>query len=207
MATIHQATLNPTKLELLEAWLPGRHWYPIDEAGGLRRVAACRFDDPAGEVGVEMVVVQAGDGPLVHVPLTYRDAPLEDSEQYLIGTTEHSVLGNRWVYDAVGDPVYIATLAATVRTGGREADEMVETPDGPQRREPLMSVLGSGMAEHSEPVGRLVRVEDGDPAVVVTEATRLDVRRVLSTEPAEGPLYLTGTWPDLKEPLVLAVLY
>src|SRR5690348_5501480 len=52
MATIHQATLTPTKLELLEAWLPGRHWYPADEAPGLQRIAACRFDDPAGEVGV-----------------------------------------------------------------------------------------------------------------------------------------------------------
>jgi hypothetical protein len=207
MATIHQATLTPTKLALLEAWLPGRHWYPDDHVDGLRRVAACRFDDPEGRVGVEMFVVQAGDGPLVHVPMTYRDAPLDDREQFLIGTTEHSVLGTRYVYDAVGDPVYAETLTATIRTGGHEAEELVETDDGPQRRDPLMSVTGSGMAEASEPVGRLVRVEDGDPAVVVTETVRLDVRRILTQQAADGELFLTATWPDRKEPAVLATLY
>src|ERR1700754_199567 len=102
MATIHQATLTPTKLDLLSAWLPGRHWYPDFTVDGLQRVAACRFDDPAGEVGVEMFVVRGTDGPLVHVPMTYRGAPLDDGELTLIGTTEHSVLGTRWVYDAVG---------------------------------------------------------------------------------------------------------
>jgi hypothetical protein len=206
MATIHQATLTPTKLELLTGWLPARHWYPADETPGLARVAACRFDDPAGEVGVEMFVVRSDDGPLVHVPLTYRGAPLDDAEFFLIGTTEHSALGTRWVYDAVGDPVYLEQLSAAIRTGGGEAEEFVETDDGPRRRDPLMSVRGSGMARTSEPAGRLVRVEDGDPAVVVTENERLEVRRVLTDRPAEGPLHLTGVWPGQDPPLVLAVL-
>ncbi len=206
MATIHQATLTPTKLELLAGWLPARHWYPADEAPGLARVAACRFDDPAGEVGVEMFVVRAGDGPLVHVPLTYRGAPLDDAEFFLIGTTEHSALGTRWVYDAIGDPVYLQQLAATIRTGGGEAEEFVETDRGPQRRDPLMSVRGSGMAAAAGPAGRLVRVEDGDPAVVATEHERFEVRRVLTDQPAEGPLHLTADWPGQDERLVLAVL-
>jgi len=94
MATIHQATLTPTKLELLEAWLPGRHWYPSDTVAGLRRIAACRFDDPAGEVGIEIFIVRAGDGPLVQVPLTYRGAPMEDAEHWLIGTMEPA----KWFY-------------------------------------------------------------------------------------------------------------
>ncbi|WP_433293379.1 CG0192-related protein [Actinoplanes sp. CA-030573] len=207
MATIHRATIKPTKLELLEAWLPGRHWYPGEDAGGLERVAAFRFDDPAGEVGVETFVVRAADGPLVHVPMTYRGEPLEDGEFFLIGTMEHSVLGTRWVYDAVGDPVYVETLTTAIRTGGGEAEEIIETDDGPQRRDPLMTVRGSGMASSSEPVGRLVRVEDGDPAVVVAEAARLDVRRVLSPARAEGDLHLEGRWPELEHPVVLAVLY
>jgi len=81
MATLHQATLTPTKLELLTAWLPGRHWYPEEVVDGLQRVAGCRFDDPDGEVGIELLVVRDGtDGPLVHVPMTYRGAPLEDAE-------------------------------------------------------------------------------------------------------------------------------
>ncbi|HEX5202390.1 hypothetical protein ACFQS1_01440 [Paractinoplanes rhizophilus] len=207
MATIHQATLTPTKLELLEAWLPGRHWYPADEAPGLRRIAACRFDDPAGEVGVEIFVVRSGaDGPLVHVPMTYRGAPLDDGDFFLVGTLEHSVLGSRWVYDAVGDPVYVEALTTAIRTGGGEAPEMVETPDGPRQREASMTVRGTGMAPESAPAGRLVRVEDGDPAVVVAESARLDVRRVLSADPAEGPLSLVATWAG-QPPTVLAVLY
>jgi hypothetical protein len=206
MATIHQATLTPTKLELLEAWLPGRHWYPSDTVAGLRRIAACRFDDPAGEVGVEMLVVRAGsDGPVTHVPMTYRGAPLDDGELFLIGTTEHSVLGTRWVYDAVGDPVFIEALTTAIRTGAREAEELVETPEGPQRRDPSMTVRGTGMADVSAPAGKLVRFEDGDPAVVVTEAARLDVRRILTAEPAESELALVGAWAE-HEPTVLAVL-
>jgi hypothetical protein len=206
MATIHQATLIPTKLELLESWLPGRQWYPADQADGLQRVAACRFDDPAGEVGVETIIVRAGDGPLVHVPLTYRSAPLDDAEHWLVGTAEHSVLGTRWVYDAVGDPVYLATLVEAVRTGGGEADEIVQTASGPQRREPLMSVRGTGHAPAGAPVGTVVRFEDGDPAVVVTDEVRVDIRRILTEAPAEEPLALTGTWPGLPSPMVLATL-
>ncbi|GAA2637585.1 CG0192-related protein [Paractinoplanes durhamensis] len=207
MATIHRATLTPTKLELLSAWLPGRHWYPGDDLKDLQRVGACRFDDPDGEVGVEMFLVRAEGGPIVHVPLTYRAAALDDAEQRLIGTTEHSVLGTRWVYDAVADPVYLATLTSTIRTGGHEAEEIFETDDGPQRRDPTMRVRGSGWALSSEPAGTAVRVEEGDPAVVVTENIRVEVRRVLSDEPPAGPLYLAGTWEQDSTPTVLAEIY
>jgi hypothetical protein len=206
MATIHQATLTPTKLELLASWLPGRRWYPDDVTKDLERIAACRFDDPAGEVGVETFVVRAGDGPLVHVPMTYRAAPLAGGDHFLIGRLAHSVLGERWVYDAVGDPVYITALAAAIRTGGREAEEFVETPDGPRRRDPLMTVRGSGSAKDAPDPGPLVRVEDGDPVVVATHGVRVEVRRVLTGESADGPLNLTGTWPSAPRRYVLAVL-
>lgn len=207
MATIHQATLTPTKLELLEGWLPTRRWYPGDKPPDLDRLGACRFDDPDGEVGVEILVVRAGnDGPLVHAPLTYRGAPLRGAEYYLIGTMEHSVLGTRWVYDAVGDPVYLGCLIAAIRTGTGQAEEFVETDAGPQRRDPLMTVRGTGMARSAPPIGRLVRVQDGDPAVAVTESERVEVRRILTAEPSEGTLALTGTWPGVHAPLILAVL-
>jgi hypothetical protein len=220
MAIIHPSTLTPTKLDLLEAWLPARAWYPADEANGLERVGAYRFDDPAGAVGVESLLVRAGGGPLTHVPLTYRDAPLAGAEHWLVGTTEHSVLGRRWVYDAIGDPVYLATLVATVRTGGREADEMVETGSGPQRRESATSVRGSGHAAPGAPAGALVRVEDGDPAILVTDQVRVSVRRVLAGLPAElaglpaestglpagETLTLTGTWPGQDTPVLLAAV-
>lgn len=206
MAQIHQATLTPTKLDLLEGWLPTRRWYPGEKPPDLERLGACRFDDPAGEVGVEIIVVRAGgDGPLVHAPLTYRGAPLDGADYFLIGTLEHSVLGTRWVYDAVGDPVYVGCLAETIRTGGQQADEFVETADGPQRRDPGMSVHGTGQGPATHRAGRVVRVQDGNPAVVVTESDRLEIRRILTDQPAAGPAALCGTWPGQETPLILAV--
>ncbi|MDD0856964.1 hypothetical protein NHF46_02405 [Arthrobacter alpinus] len=79
---------------------------------------AFRFDDPAGEVGIETHVV-AVDGKTYQVPLTYRGAPLEGAEEFLVTTMDHSVLGSRWVYDATADPVYVSELAAAILTGSR----------------------------------------------------------------------------------------
>src|SRR5690242_12066121 len=102
MALVHRAVLRPDKLQLLTGWLPGRPWYPGTAAAGLEKVASFRFDDPDDRVGIETMLVHAEGGPLVQVPLTYRDAPLAGAEAWLVGTAEHSVLGTRWVYDGCG---------------------------------------------------------------------------------------------------------
>lgn len=142
MAIIHQATLTPSKAETLATWLSAQPWF-----GGTAEVtvpvAAYRFDDPAGEVGMEAFFVEVG-GRTVHVPVTYRGAPLPGGDEWLVGTMEHSVLGTRWVYDAVGDPAYRAELTRVVREGGTHVRLMVETPDGPVEREPSIHVRGSG---------------------------------------------------------------
>src|SRR5687767_1046232 len=115
MALLHRAEIRPTKLELLAAWLPGRSWYEGPAPGDVTRVSAYRFDDPAGDVGIETLLVRAGDGLLLQVPLTYRGAPLDGHDRWLVGTMEHSVLGRCWVYDGCGDPVYAAVLAEIIR--------------------------------------------------------------------------------------------
>lgn len=97
------ATIKPTKPELLEAELGG----PVEV------VVSYRFDDPAGEVGVEAFVVRR-DAQLQHVVLTYRDAPLEGDEARLLSTMEHSELGQRWVYDGSTDPVAIGCFRRAV---------------------------------------------------------------------------------------------
>ena len=109
MAILYQATLNPSKLNLLNAWLPSRPW--SSGVTDTQSVGAYRFDDPAGEVGMEAFLLKAGDGSVLHVPLTYRGAPLAGAEEFLIATTEHSVLGRRWVYDGCGDPLWATALA------------------------------------------------------------------------------------------------
>jgi len=115
----HGATLTPTKLQLVEAWMGSQRWYAAKgHAPSTRRLHAFRFDDPDGQVGIETMIVAdgAGSGTVVYqVPLTYRDAPVAGLEHALVGTIEHSVLGTRWVYDGCHDPAYAAQLLAVIQ--------------------------------------------------------------------------------------------
>ncbi|MEP7159612.1 MAG: 1,4-alpha-glucan branching protein GlgB [Dermatophilaceae bacterium] len=103
--------------------MPGQRWYTAKgKAPRLRRLGSFRFDDPAGAVGTETLIVadEHGATPVVYqVPLTYRDAPLAGAEHALVGICEHPVLGTRYVYDAPHDPVYVAALMALLSSGGR----------------------------------------------------------------------------------------
>jgi hypothetical protein len=134
MATIHTGTtMAPTKLELLTDWLPRQDWYLGEGPPELSRAGGFRLDDPAGEVGLEFMLVTdgAGGGATTYfVPLSYRGAPLHGADDALIGTSEHGVLGTRWIYDAADDPVAAAQLLAFVR-GRVEAQHQSEsdTPD------------------------------------------------------------------------------
>ncbi|MFD6418513.1 1,4-alpha-glucan branching protein [Streptomyces sp. NPDC060194] len=126
MSVIHRTTMSPTKHELIEAWLPGRPWYIGRGEPLLAKAGGFRLDDPQGEVGIEFMVVtdsgagasgadSAADGPVAYlVPVTYRGAPLDGAGHGLIGTAEHGVLGRRWVYDGVHDPVLVGRLVALV---------------------------------------------------------------------------------------------
>ena len=114
MATVHQATLTPSKLGLVSAWIGSQRWYAgKGKTPALTRLRGYRLDDPAGEVGIETLVVRddaTSPAGVYQIPLTYRGAPLAGSEHALVGTMEHSVLGTRYVYDAPHDPVYAAQL-------------------------------------------------------------------------------------------------
>src|SRR6476646_399803 len=104
MAIVHKgASIVPTKLEMVTEWMPRQRWYHgKGHVPQLRRVGGFRFEDPAGAVGVEtlLLVDERARRPFCYqVPLTYRGAPLEGAERALLGTMEHIVLGTRWVYD------------------------------------------------------------------------------------------------------------
>ena len=179
MALVHRATVDPSKQELVEAWLPTRPW-----ARGLeitKKLAEYRFDDPAGEVGVETIVFATGDGTSVQVPLTYRAAPLEGADDFLVGTSEHSVLGARWVYDGCGDPVWAATLAAAILTGGSQAQMYLEEDGGRIDIPPRMTVQGSGTPGAEVPVITAVDSvrDDGATTVVRAGDVELVVARVV----------------------------
>ena len=225
MALLHRAELRPSKIELIAQWAPTQPWFD-GEVAGLTSVGAFRFDDPEGEVGVETLLVRAGDGPVLQVPLTYRGAPLPGGERSLIATMEHSVLGTRWVYDAVGDPVYLATTAVAALTGGRQADLYVDDAGTPVRREPTALVTGSGVGGTPVPAvaaaAELVWRDEDGMTLVDAGALLVVVARVPSVADADalarlaeaagapagpgGRAVLTGTWSGQTTPVTLAVV-
>jgi hypothetical protein len=118
MAIIHKTTLIPGKLELLAGWLPAQPWYRRGGDPELAKAGGFRLDDPAGEVGIEFMVVTDGSGESAIsylAPLTYRASALAGADAALVGTTEHGVLGRRWVYDGIADPVLVGQLVALVQ--------------------------------------------------------------------------------------------
>ena len=115
MAIIHRTTLTPTKLELLTSWLPRQSWYQGETNPRLEKSGGFRLDDPDGAVGLEFMAVtdDSGDAPVTyHVPLSYRGAPIPGTQDALIGTAKHGVLGPRWIYDGTRDPVLVTQLFA-----------------------------------------------------------------------------------------------
>ncbi|MCZ7438452.1 hypothetical protein O7598_18735 [Micromonospora sp. WMMC241] len=195
MALLHRAELRPSKLELLASWLPSRSWFAGEPGAAVSRVAAYRFDDPDGAVGMETLLVRSGDGPVLQVPLTYRGAPLAGADRFLVGTVAHSVLGRRWVYDAVGDPVYPPALAAAVLADAGQAQEYFEVDGERQVREPSMTLTGS-RTDRALPAGPADEVVDGDPTLIRAGGVELAVvRRPVAAMPSEVGATSAGAPP------------
>ncbi|MGW2637799.1 maltokinase N-terminal cap-like domain-containing protein [Streptomyces sp. NPDC001348] len=178
MATIHRTTMTPTKLELLTGWLPKQNWYLGDaRTPELVKAGGFRLDDPEGEVGIEFMVVAdatARERVAYLVPMGYRGAALEGAPgESLIGTAEHGVLGTRWIYDGVHDPVVRARLRALLR--GEATPQHQNESDTP---DPTVTVHGAGPGDGFE-----VRVDR--------------VLRSSETEHAPAGCLVAGwTWPD-----------
>ncbi|MET8090456.1 hypothetical protein [Micromonospora sp. NPDC005220] len=206
MALLHKATLRPTKLDLLATWLPDRQWFSGPTGVEVVSRGAYRFDDPAGEVGIETMLVGAADGPVHHVPLTYRAAPLDGADAWLVGTTEHSVLGRRWVYDGCADPVYAAALAHAILTGSGQAEQYFEVDGRREVREPTVTVVVDGAVDADVPaVGNVRRVVDEDHTVIDTDTVELViVRRPGTGVDGLAGATLKGRWDGQSTTVPLA---
>lgn len=207
MAILHQAELRPTKLELLEEWLPGQPWFADLVAAPLRKVASYRFDDPAGEVGVETMIVSAGN-TTVQVPLTYRARPLAGAEPWLVGTMQHSVLGPRWVYDACADPVYVTALAATIMLGLPQAEQYLDVAGKLELLPQSVVVQSTGPKQDAVPElsWATPRTTAEGTAIETANLHLLVVRRLALDERPGGPLVLTGAWEGQKDTVKLAAV-
>jgi hypothetical protein len=218
MAIIHtNATVSPTKLDLLTAWLPAQPWYlGAASAPELARVGGFRLDDPQGEVGIEFMVVtdRSGDQATTYqVPLTYRAAPLAGADDGLagaddglVGTTEHGALGRRWVYDGTRDPVLVAELVALIQGSAEpQAQSLSDTPDPTVLPQPVTSgpltPIKSEVAADG-PSGTDLQVQTAAPDGIPNGQLNLRIHRVLrsggSAAGASGQPCLSATWrlPD-----------
>ncbi|MPY98815.1 MAG: 1,4-alpha-glucan branching protein [Actinophytocola sp.] len=177
MAKIHRgATLAPHFRDFLPPWVARQPWYRGSGTPTLSPVGYFRFEDPAGDVGVETHLVTDG-AVLYQVPMTYRGAPLAGASDALITTAEHSVLGTRWIYDGEHDPVWRSELLRLVRTNA------VSDPSG-------KSGVGSAEAR-----GHCYAATD------TTDDVRIELMRTV--RPGQCPTgpgiagVVTGTWhPD-----------
>ncbi|MBF6210522.1 1,4-alpha-glucan branching protein [Nocardia puris] len=132
MAVIHRTTMTPSKPELLARWLPARPWFRGGATPVLARAGGFRLDDPAGEVGIEFVFVtdtSSGEPVTYNLPMAYRGVPRDGGADSLIGTSEHGVLGTRWIYDGTRDPVVVAVLADLL--AGRAVPQAQNESDAP----------------------------------------------------------------------------
>ena len=172
VAILHRATLTPTKPEIVATWLDRQPW---GRSGEIKVIGSYRFDDPDGAVGVEAFLVRR-ETSLLHVPMTYRGAPLGGAEAHLIDTMHHSVLGKRWIYEATSDPVAVACFARAL--SGQQEQATLELYDGDElvaRRDPVVRIrrrLGSALTA-------------GD----------LRLAEALG-EPLDGRAQLVAKWPD-----------
>lgn len=199
MALLHRATLTPSKIDLLTAHL---------DRGPLTAIGAYRFDDPAGEVGLEAHIVQDTSGTLLHLPLTYRSEPLPGAEEWGVGTMDHSALGKRWVYNGCADPVFAGELLRAILTGGTQVEAYFEEHGERVVREPTVTVLGSGTPGTPAPAVEGLHAEAFDSGTLIdTGHGAVVVRHILDgPEPDDMRGSLSGTWDGLEQPIVLAYL-
>lgn len=210
MAIVFNADLAPTKPELVAAWLQRQPWFDETDAA-IELVGAFRFDDPNGDVGIETHVARGASGTLYQVPLTYRGAPLEGAEARLVTEMTHSVLGHRWIYEAVADPVALAQVHAAIVTGGSQADVFL---DGETTPLPVsVAVRGTGDAATAPAIAGArtgdITTRGSDVLVAFTTddgtAGTLTVHGVL-TSPSAQPLRLDAVDGLSTAPVTLASL-
>jgi hypothetical protein len=203
MGRFHRATLTPTKAEVIGDWAPTQPWGPASGAP-IDVIGSFRFDDPDGRVGMETHLVTAGE-VLFQVPLTYRDEPLAAASDHLIAEMDHSELGTRFVYDGLGDPLFVTMLAAVTLTGQGEALGIVTLKDRAYVAPSAVRIQGGGWTPKVAPVdGFEPAAGDDDEGRAVLANDRFELSVFRRPEPGpRPPIGLTASWNG-HDPVVLA---
>lgn len=139
-AIIYDATLSPTKDELLSAHSP------IVESLGSYRVV-----DRDGEVGIEVLIGRDVNGALRQFGVSYRDAGAKLDDE--LTPMNHSVLGARSVAPLTTDPVAVRELIQTILSGGEGASFSNGAPIYAVRgtgQTPDVTVSAAEIEDHNE---------------------------------------------------------
>ncbi|WP_426561662.1 1,4-alpha-glucan branching protein GlgB [Angustibacter sp. McL0619] len=165
------ATMNPPFAQLLPPWVSTQRWYAgKGRTPQLRRIGGLRWQDPAGQVGIEtwLLADTVGDRTVVYqVPLTYRDEPVPGLEHALVGVSEHSTLGTRYVYDGPHDPAFVqAALDLVLRESTVVSDGPAGTGEGTGYRQPDVTAPAVGHLVDS----RVLGAEQSNTSVVLQMA-------------------------------------
>lgn len=204
MAIFHRATITPTKEELIAAWAPTQLWGPPLGAA-MQMIGSYRFDDPNARVGMETFLFTVGSD-LFHVPLTYRDEPLDPDHPGFVTEMNHSVLGNRWVYDGLRDPLYPVMLAGVSLTGQGEALGMAVYEGRWYIAPTSVRITGGGWSQERVPVdGFELTAEDEARSTLRNDRFELTFFRRPSPG-SRSSMGLTATWPGQDAPVVLTTV-
>ena len=117
------------------------------------------------------------------------------------------MLGERWVYDGCGDPVWASTLATAILTEGSQSQMFFEEDGGGRVEIPArMEVRGSGGYGTVPDIEAVQSVAaQGSTTIVHADGVEIALARLLGTPLDDGP-HLLGTIAGSSESLVLAVL-
>ena len=103
------------------------------------------------------------------MPLSFRGAPLDGADDALIGTSEHGVLGTRWVYDGLRDPVLVAALLAVLQGDAVAQDQSISDTVNPliQAYSDLKGLVLKGFSAEDVDGCTAVRVDAGDTGLTL----------------------------------------
>jgi hypothetical protein len=205
VAFVHRgATLRPTKPEIVGQWLAAAGWFDADaETDRTAPPLSYRFDDPAGKVGIEALVVPYEDR-YIQLPLTYREAPLEGAEGWLLTTMEHSALGRRWVYDGVGDPVLITAFVNSILGGTSSAVLEFDADDERRTASTSVHARGTGSGPIPTPLDVVAVERTGSVSTVQTTAGTLRIPHLLDPAAPASSASLVGDGDALGSTVLLA---
>jgi hypothetical protein len=135
--------------------------------------------------------------------MTYHGRELPGAEGRLIGTSQHGVLGPRWIYDGIRDPVLVAQLVALLQGEVEaQAQSVSHTPDPTVTVQPTVSgplSVISSVVITDEPSGTSLLVDTASPDGLPAGELAVRIRRILRPDAAEtGDPCLSASWqqPD-----------